>query len=69
MMKRRLVAALAALAFMSPATVCAEDQPVEVQIIDAMNKLFGTHPGFRANQAKGIVAEGSFTASSSNSGS
>ena len=62
MMKRRFIAALAALAIMSPAIACAEDQPVEVQVIDAMNKLFGTHPGFRANHAKGIVAEGSFTA-------
>ena len=28
-----------------------------------MNKAFGTHPGFRANHAKGIVVEGSFKAS------
>jgi catalase len=28
-----------------------------------MNKLFGMHPGFRANHAKGLVVEGSFTAS------
>src|SRR6202007_3370113 len=26
-------------------------------------KLFGKHPGFRANHAKGIVVEGSFKAS------
>ena len=26
-----------------------------------MNKLYGSHPGFRANHAKGIVVEGSFT--------
>ncbi len=29
-----------------------------------MNKLFGKHPGFRANHAKGLVAEGHFKASS-----
>jgi hypothetical protein len=23
-----------------------------------MNKLWGTHPGFRANHAKGVVVEG-----------
>jgi catalase len=28
-----------------------------------MNKVFGVHPGFRANHAKGIVVEGSFKAS------
>ena len=41
----------------------AADQPVEVQIVDALNKLFGVHPGFRANHAKGTVVEGSFKAS------
>ena len=29
--------------------------------IDAMNTLFGKHAGKRANHAKGVVAEGSFT--------
>jgi catalase len=41
----------------------ADDPGVNVQIVDAMNKAFGVHPGYRANHAKGIVAEGSFTAS------
>ena len=58
----KLLAALAVLAIASPA-VRAEDQPIEIQIVDAMNKLWGTHPGFRANHAKGVVVEGSFTAS------
>jgi catalase len=31
------------------------------QTIDIMNKLWGKHPGMRANHAKGVVAEGSFT--------
>src|SRR5215467_9560123 len=39
----------------------AEDQPISEQIVDVMNKVFGVHPGFRANHAKGIVAEGHFT--------
>jgi catalase len=43
--------------------VWAEDQPIEQQLVDAMNKVFGVHPGFRANHAKGIVAEGNFKAS------
>ncbi len=41
----------------------AADQPIEVQIVDALNKVYGVHPGFRANHAKGIVAEGTFKAS------
>jgi catalase len=43
--------------------VRAEDQPIEQQLVDAMNKVFGVHPGFRANHAKGIVVEGGFRAS------
>ena len=38
--------------------VRADDAPVAVQIVDALNKHFGVHPGFRANHAKGIVVEG-----------
>jgi catalase len=55
--------ALAAAVIGAPGLVRAEDQPVEVQIVDTMNAIFGTHPGIRANHAKGIVAEGSFKAS------
>jgi catalase len=62
MRKHKLLAALVVFAIASPA-VGAEDQPIEIQIVDAMNKLWGTHPGFRANHAKGMVVEGSFTAS------
>ena len=63
MKTRMLLAALAVLGFASPSVVRADDPPVETQIVDAMNKLFGAHPGFRANHAKGIVVEGSFKAS------
>jgi len=59
----RLIAALGVLAIMTPSLVRAEDEPVETQVVDAMNKVFGTHPGFRANHAKGVVVEGSFKAS------
>jgi catalase len=45
-----------------PGVMRAEDQPIEQQLVDAMNKVFGLHPGFRANHAKGIVVEGSFKA-------
>jgi catalase len=57
------LAALAALGFASTGSVWADDQPVEAQIVDAMNNVFGTHPGFRANHAKGVVVEGNFKGS------
>ena len=63
MLKHKLAAAFAVVALASPAVAWAEDEPLPVQIVDAMNKAFGTHPGFRANHAKGVVVEGSFKAS------
>jgi catalase len=63
MRKHQLLAALAVFAFVSPGFARADDQPIETAIVDAMNKAFGVHPGFRANHAKGVVVEGSFTAS------
>jgi hypothetical protein len=30
--------------------------------VDTFYKIYGTHPGFRVNHAKGVVAEGSFVA-------
>ncbi|MEJ0092433.1 MAG: catalase family peroxidase [Methylocella sp.] len=45
------------------APVMADDADLSTQIVDAMNKTWGVHPGFRANHAKGVVLEGSFTAS------
>ena len=56
-------AVLAALATAAPGPARADDDPIEVQVVDALNKAFGTHAGFRANHAKGIVVEGSFKAS------
>ena len=32
-----------------------------VRTVDTMNKLWGRHPGLRANHAQGVVVEGSFT--------
>jgi len=40
----------------------ASDNPkLDSEIVDAFNKRYGMHPGFRVNHAKGIVVEGSFT--------
>jgi catalase len=54
-----LLIGLAALVLV-PTSVRAEDQNVEVQVVDAMNNVFGAHPGFRAIHAKGVVVQGSF---------
>jgi len=62
-MRHTLLAALVGFGLASTVVVRAEDQPIAEQLVDAMNKAFGTHPGFRANHAKGIVVEGGFKAS------
>ena len=33
------------------------------QLVDAFNKVFGAHPGIRANHSKGVVLDGAFTPS------
>ena len=63
MNKQKLLCAVTMLGLTWAGIASAEDLPIEQQLVDAMNKVFGVHPGFRANHAKGIVAEGSFTAS------
>jgi catalase len=63
MLKTTLLATFATATWIASFSLCAADQPIAVQIVDAMNKVYGVHPGFRANHAKGIVAEGSFKAS------
>jgi catalase len=65
---RFLIAAIAFGLASSAGIVSAEDQPIWQQLVDAMNKAFGVHPGFRANHAKGIVAEGNFKASAEATG-
>jgi catalase len=62
MMKPKLLAT-AALAIALSHGALAQDDNVETQIVDAMNKLFGPQHEFRANHAKGVVVEGSFKAS------
>ena len=57
------LAAGIALAVVAAAPVFAEEATTAEQTINVMNKLFGSNPGKRANHAKGVVAEGSFTPS------
>ncbi|MEA2740203.1 MAG: catalase [Acetobacteraceae bacterium] len=64
-MKPRIVVAGLLMLVMATAQAAraADDQPIEAQVVDALNKAFGVHPGFRANHAKGVVVEGNFKAS------
>lgn len=62
-MSRKIVAALIGSWMALPVAALAQDQSVAEQLVNAMNKVFGVHPGFRANHAKGIVVEGRFNAS------
>jgi catalase len=60
--RKRLAALLAgALLACSLSSVRAADPDVAEQIITNMNKAFGTYPATRANHAKGVVFEGTFT--------
>ena len=59
-MKAKLIVAALLLAF--TVTAGAADPPITTQIVDAFNKSFGVHAGFRANHAKGVVVEGHFSA-------
>jgi len=46
----------------STPVIDANDNPkVDKEIVDALNKRYGVHPGYRSNHAKGVVVEGSFT--------
>ena len=52
-----------AIVFSLASVASADEVPLTTQIVDLFNKIYGSHPGFRANHAKGIVVEGHFTAS------
>jgi catalase len=62
-MKTAILPVLLGCALLYPGAALADEEPVETQIVNVMNKLFGVHPGYRANHAKGLVVEGSFKAS------
>jgi catalase len=54
--------ALAAAGMLISAAARADDGALVSEIVDTFYKIYGTHPGFRVNHAKGVVAEGSFIA-------
>jgi catalase len=60
--KRPLAVATAAASLLASVAAGADDGPLITQIVDTFYKIYGTHPGFRVNHAKGVVAEGSFVA-------
>jgi catalase len=60
--KRPLAMAVAAVILLTSAAATADDAALVTEIVDTFYKIYGTHPGFRVNHAKGIVAEGSFVA-------
>jgi catalase len=62
MRQHHFLATLLAAGLVAVAGFARADDPIEVQIIAAMDKAWGLHPGFRANHAKGVVVEGSFKA-------
>src|SRR5271157_780918 len=55
--------AIAVSLLLASAAATADDPPLPTQVVDLANKLNGSHPGFRAFHAKGVVVEGSFKAS------
>lgn len=64
MLRSRLgFALLLSTALAAGAPALAQEASTAEQTVDVMNTLFGKHPGARANHAKGVVAEGSFTPS------
>jgi catalase len=61
--KRLLAAAIVGTSLLTATVAGADDASLVTQIVDTFYKIYGSHPGFRVNHAKGVVAEGSFVAS------
>ena len=60
--KTPLAVAMAAASLLASSIAGADDGALITQIVDTFYKIYGAHPGFRVNHAKGVVAEGSFVA-------
>src|SRR3984893_7475616 len=57
-----LAIAVAVASLLTSTLANADDAALVTEIVDTFYKIYGTHPGFRVNHAKGVVAEGSFVA-------
>jgi len=69
-MWKSLTAILLALSLVSLTGALAQEgsitqKSLPEQIVDALNGIFGSHPGARATHAKGVVLEGVFTPAAS----
>lgn len=69
-MWKSLATVLFALFLVNPTFSLAQEAPpsqksLPEQIVDAFNAVYGAHPGARANHAKGVIVEGTFTPSAS----
>ncbi|SDK73824.1 catalase [Methylophilus rhizosphaerae] len=61
---KTLISLLFAASLITALPVLADEKPVTEQLVDTLTTLAGgPHAGFRANHAKGIMLEGSFTPS------
>jgi catalase len=60
--QRPLAVVVATAVLLASAAARADDAALVNEIVDTFYKIYGTHPGFRVNHAKGVVAEGSFVA-------
>jgi catalase len=60
-MIREVATAVGAILILGASAAVSAEDPVVVEIVDALNKHYGVHQGFRANHAKGVVVEGTFT--------
>src|SRR4029077_9665461 len=62
--KMPLAIAVAATSLLTSTLAPADDAALGTEIVDTFYKIYGTHPGFRVNHAKGVVVKGSFVATS-----
>jgi catalase len=62
-MQRSTIIRLAVTAaLLATSSAWAEDKPVTEQLVDTLTTLAGgPHKGYRANHAKGVMVEGTFT--------
>ena len=61
--RRDILKALAAATLLGRGARADDPKGLPEQIVDAMNAIFGKHPGFRSAHAKGVVCEGEFVPS------
>lgn len=63
--RRDILNSMAAATLLGHIARAEEPKSLPEQIVDAMNAIFGKHPGFRSAHAKGVVCDGEFVSSAS----